>query len=80
MSGMRREAHILVSPWGFPLEEIRPEVDLWYWEGDSIVPPQMGHYLAARIPRAVPHFLPGGGHFSLFAHWKEILKPLALAL
>ncbi|MBN1208058.1 MAG: alpha/beta hydrolase [Myxococcaceae bacterium] len=78
VSGMRREAHILVSPWGFRLEDIRPEVRLWYWEGDSIVPPQMGRYLAARIPRAVPHFLPGGGHFSLFTQWKDILKSLAL--
>jgi pimeloyl-ACP methyl ester carboxylesterase len=74
--GMRREASILVSPWGFPLEEIRTEVHLWYWEGDSIVPPQMGRYLASRLPRAVPHFLPGGGHFSIFTHWKDILATL----
>lgn len=74
--GMRREASILVGAWGFPLEEIRPEVHLWYWEGDSIVPPQMGRYLASRIPRTVPYFLPGGGHFSIFTHWKEILTPL----
>ncbi len=49
--GARRA--ILVSPWGFPLEEIRTEVHLWYWEGDSIVPPQMGRYLAKRLPRDV---------------------------
>jgi pimeloyl-ACP methyl ester carboxylesterase len=77
VSGMRREAHILVSPWGFRLEDIRPEVHLWYWEGDSIVPPQMGHYLASRMPRTVPHFLPRGGHFAIFSHWKDILAPLA---
>ncbi len=70
------EASILVAPWGFPLEEIRTEVHLWYWEGDTIVPPQMGRYLASRLPRAVPHFLPGGGHFSIFTHWKDILAPL----
>jgi pimeloyl-ACP methyl ester carboxylesterase len=74
--GMRREARILVSPWGFRLEEIRPEVHLWYWEGDSIVPPQMGLYLAKRIPRTVSHFSPGGGHFSLFTSWKDILTTL----
>ncbi|MFP2907877.1 alpha/beta fold hydrolase [Pyxidicoccus sp. 3LFB2] len=77
VAGMRREAHILASPWGVPLEEIRCEVDLWYWEGDSIVPPQMGQYLATRIPRAVPHFRPGGGHFSIYSHWRDILAPLA---
>ncbi|MBZ4418009.1 alpha/beta fold hydrolase [Myxococcus sp. RHSTA-1-4] len=76
VAGMRREAHILASPWEVPLEEIRCDVDLWYWEGDSIVPPQMGQYLATRIPRAVPHFLAGGGHFSIYSHWKDILTPL----
>jgi pimeloyl-ACP methyl ester carboxylesterase len=76
VAGMRREAHILASPWGFALEEIRTEVDLWYWEGDTIVPQQMGRYLAMRIPRAMPRFLPGGGHFSIYSHWRDILAPL----
>jgi pimeloyl-ACP methyl ester carboxylesterase len=74
--GMQLEAKLLVSPWGFKLEQIRPEVHLWYWDGDSIVPPQMGRYLASRIPRAVPHFLPNGGHFSVFTFWQDILAPL----
>lgn len=77
VAGMRREAHILASPWNVPLEEIRGEMDLWYWDGDSIVPPQMGRYLASRIPRTVPHFLSGGGHFSIYSHWRDILAPLA---
>lgn len=79
VAGMRREAHILASPWNVPLEEIRCEVDLWYWEGDSIVPPQMGQYLASRLPRAVPRFLPGGGHFSVYSHWRDILRTLVHA-
>lgn len=74
--GMRREARILLSPWGFPIESIEVEVHLWYWEGDSIVPPQMGRYLQARLRRSVGHFLPGGGHFSFFTHWDEILGAL----
>ncbi len=77
VQGMAREARLLTSPWGFPLEDIRIPVHLWYWEGDSIVPSQMGRYLAARIPRVVSHFLPGGGHFSIYTHWKGILTPLA---
>lgn len=74
--GLVREAQILVAPWGFRLQDIRPEVHLWYWDGDRIVPPQMGRYLQARIPRTVPHFFPGGGHFSLFSHWSQILTAL----
>ena len=46
VQGMIQEARLLTSPWGFPLEDIRVPVHLWYWEGDSIVPPQMGRYLA----------------------------------
>lgn len=76
VAGMRREARILLSPWGFPLEDIRPEVHLWYWDGDSITPPQMGRYLQSRIPRTVPHFFPAGGHFAIFKHWKDILATL----
>jgi pimeloyl-ACP methyl ester carboxylesterase len=75
--GLRREAYILAQPWGFRLEAIEVETHLWYWDGDSIVPPQMGRYLQSRLRRAVPHFLPGGGHFALFSHWREILSSLA---
>ena len=74
--GMIQEARLLTSPWGFPLEDIRVPVHLWYWEGDSIVPVQMGRYLHSRIPHTVPHFLQGGGHFSLYSHWQEILSEL----
>jgi pimeloyl-ACP methyl ester carboxylesterase len=76
VQGMIQEARLLTSPWGFPLEDIRIPVHLWYWEGDSIVPLQMGRYLHARIPNTVPHFLPGGGHFSLYSNWKDILTTL----
>jgi pimeloyl-ACP methyl ester carboxylesterase len=74
--GMIQEARLLTSPWGFPLEDIRVPVHLWYWEGDTIVPVQMGRYLHSRIPHTVPHFLHGGGHFSLYSHWQEILAEL----
>ena len=74
--GLVREAQILVSPWGFRLHDIRPRIHLWYWDGDSIVPPQMGRFLQAHIPHTVPHFLPGGGHFSIFSHWTQILTAL----
>jgi pimeloyl-ACP methyl ester carboxylesterase len=76
VQGMIQEARLLTSPWGFPLEDIRGPVHLWYWEGDSIVPLQMGRYLHARIPNTVLHFLTGGGHFSLYSHWKDILSTL----
>lgn len=77
--GRVHEARLLVSPWGFELEQIQPTVHLWYWQGDQIVPPQMGRYLEAHMPHTVPHFLPDGGHFSIYTHWREILTPLVQA-
>ena len=71
--GLVREAQVLVAPWGFRLQDIRLEIHLWYWDGDRIVPPQMGRFLQQHIPRTVPHFFPGGGHFSIFSHWAQIL-------
>lgn len=74
--GLVREAQILVSPWGFPLADVQTELHLWYWDGDSIVPPQMGRYLQAHLPHTVPHFFPNGGHFSVFSNWAAILSSL----
>lgn len=76
VKGRVREAKVLVSPWGFRLEDIPVSVHLWYWEEDFAIPPRMGRYLEARIPNTVAHFLPGGGHLSLFDHWGEIIEPL----
>lgn len=74
--GWTREVKIQLAPWGFDLEEIQIPVHLWYWEDDPVIPPGMGRYLEGRIPDAVPHFLPGGGHLSILAHWEEIIEGL----
>ena len=74
--GWAREAKILVSPWGFDLDEIQPPVHLWYWEADPSIPIQMGAYLASELPHARPHFLPSGGHLAIFSHWQAILTAL----
>jgi pimeloyl-ACP methyl ester carboxylesterase len=61
-------------PWGFSLSEIRAPVFLWHGERDVIVPPSMGHYLAAAIPGCVAQFPLDDGHFSLpFTRLREIL-------
>jgi len=76
VKGTLREIQILASPWGFRLEDIRGEVHIWHWEADLLVPIQMGRYLAQHIPDAHLHFLPGGGHYSIFECWQEILESL----
>ena len=50
-SGAALDVVLLGQPWGFSLGEIQPEVHLWQGEADTLVPPAMGKYLAAQIPR-----------------------------
>lgn len=78
-AGIAWEAKVLASDWCFDLRRVQNTISLWYWEDDSIVPPQMGHYLDAHLPHSIPHFLPGGGHYALFKHWTDILAELAFA-
>jgi len=54
---------ILAGPWGFRLEDVGAEVLLWHGTGDRLLPPDHSERLAARLPRAVLHPLPGHGHF-----------------
>jgi len=74
VKGTLREMQLLASPWGFRLEDIRGEVHVWHWEEDFLTPIQMGRYIAEHIPNVQAHFLPGGGHYSIFTHWQEILE------
>lgn len=74
VKGWAHEAKIIVSPWGFNPEDITIPVHLWYWKRDVITPVQMGKYLESKIPHSHAHFLPDGGHFSVFDHWELILK------
>jgi pimeloyl-ACP methyl ester carboxylesterase len=60
-------------PWDLPLDAIRAPVALWHGEDDHIVPPSATRHLAAVIPGARAHFLPGAGHFMIFDCWVEVL-------
>jgi pimeloyl-ACP methyl ester carboxylesterase len=75
--GFVHELKIVVSPWDFSPAEITKHVDLWYWEDDTLVPIQMGKYLASVIPDNTTHFLPGGGHFGALSVWGDVLKSIA---
>ncbi|MEQ8677515.1 MAG: alpha/beta hydrolase [Aggregatilineales bacterium] len=76
VKGWVQEAKILVASWGFPLRAVQPEIDLWYGEQDSIVPPQMGHYLDETIPNTNWYFVRDAGHFLIFMKWRDILEAL----
>jgi pimeloyl-ACP methyl ester carboxylesterase len=76
-AGVAAESQLLfVKPWGFSPAEVRCHVDLWYGDADTLVPPQMGSYLAGAIPDSRLELLPGEGHMAYVTHWADILERL----
>lgn len=63
--------------WSLPLAAIRAPVALWHGEADRMIPPSATRALAAAVPHAEVHLLPGEGHFFVFDRWGEILDWLS---
>jgi pimeloyl-ACP methyl ester carboxylesterase len=75
-AGLRGAAHenaLVARPWGFRLEDIAIEVQLWHGELDRNAPSAMGHYMAAAIPRCQARFYEDEGHASLLANHQEAI-------
>ena len=76
--GSRGPAHdytLEARPWGVPLDQIQVPVEIWHGEDDRLVSPQQGRILAAALPGAVTHFVPGEGHLLLAGnHAKAALQ------
>lgn len=62
--------------WGFPLEQIKIGVRLWFCELDRSVPPAMGKYLSSTIPDCEVTWIPNAGHLWILQHLKEVLKEI----
>jgi pimeloyl-ACP methyl ester carboxylesterase len=79
--GVVSDGVLCLRPWGFDVASVQVPVDLWYGEDDRIIPPGMGRWLAARLPRAAARYLPGEGHLSLvLRHAPDVLAPLVAAV
>jgi pimeloyl-ACP methyl ester carboxylesterase len=72
--GATEDMVLLGRPWGFSLREIEPEVALWQGEADTLVPPAMGRYLAAQIPRCHATMLPGEGHLLIIDRMPDLVR------
>jgi pimeloyl-ACP methyl ester carboxylesterase len=70
------EGAIMVRPWGFRLQEISIQVQIWHGEADVMNPVQFGEYLRDTIPNNKATFLPGEGHFFILQRWGQILAQL----
>lgn len=66
--------------WDVDLDEVRVPVDLVHGEADRMVPPENGRRLAAAMPHARLHLLPGAGHgYATFGAADRTLALLASA-
>ncbi len=66
-----------VADWGFPVTAVPGPVAVWQGDQDRMVPFSHGEWLAAQVPGARAHLLPGQGHLTLIAGtFGEILDDL----
>ncbi|WP_228011345.1 alpha/beta fold hydrolase [Nonomuraea phyllanthi] len=73
-AGYARDAVLAMGRWPFDLAKIAVPVDVWYGEQDTGHSPDNGATLAARIPGAVRHLVPGIGGAVLWTHAEPILR------
>lgn len=78
VKGHIHDAHVLSSPWGFSLGEIRVPVHLFHSPEDKVVPYVFSEAMAKAIPNAVLHSVTESGHYHLpIRKLREILECLA---
>jgi pimeloyl-ACP methyl ester carboxylesterase len=73
-----QETALYGRPWPFDLEDIEVPVTLWYGKPDTLVPVEMGLYLAREIPTAEAHIYPDLDHLSIVtANETDIVETVA---
>jgi pimeloyl-ACP methyl ester carboxylesterase len=77
-AGWRDDDLAFIASWGFEVTDITVPVAVWQGDADAMVPFDHGAWLAASIPGAKSHLLPGHGHLTLMADLiGEIVTDLA---
>lgn len=75
-AGVIQDYRLLDAPWGFDLSAVQATVHLWHGEDDTVVPIIDSEEMAAALPNAVLHRVPGAGHVSIQHEIGAILDAL----
>ncbi|MFI6738862.1 alpha/beta fold hydrolase [Nonomuraea sp. NPDC050451] len=74
--GYARDTVLAMGRWDIDLASITVPVELWYGQEDTGHSPDQGASLAARVPGAVRHLVPGIGGAVLWTHAEDVLGAL----
>lgn len=75
--GPADDAIILYRKWGFRIEEIKTEVDLYHGEEDKFAPFEFAIYLDAKLPHSNLHRFPGEGHLFVAKLFDNVFEQLS---
>jgi pimeloyl-ACP methyl ester carboxylesterase len=75
-AGWRDDDLAFIADWGFRLDTVDTPVSIWQGDQDRMVPFTHGDWLAAHLPTAHLHRIPGEGHLSLIDNFGTVAADL----